>query len=181
METPEIELARRLLAGDKDAMQPFVEAFQRKVFNYTWLMCGQREDAEEVAQDTLLKVFENWEQLRDPAMVKPWVFQIARNCCLMKRRKSVFAPTAEVPIDDVPLQAHEETPDERVMRMELNAELERALQSIPETYRAVVLLRDAEGMSTAETATLLEISEDNVKQRLHRGRAMLRKILMPAA
>ena len=175
-----MELARRLLSGDKEAMQPFVESFQRKIFNYTWLMCGQREDAEEVAQDTLLKVFENWEQLRSPEQVKPWVFQIARNCCLMKRRKSVFAPTAEVPIEDVALEAHEEAADERVIRKELNAELERALRAIPESYRAVVLLRDAEGMSTGETAALLEISEDNVKQRLHRGRAMLRKLLVHA-
>ena len=158
-------------------MQPFVESFQHKVFNYTWLMCGQREDAEEVAQETLLKVFENWEQLRSPEQVKPWVFRIARNCCLMKRRHSVFAPTAEIPVEDLPLEAADEAPDERVIRKELNAELERALRAIPESYRAVVLLRDAEEMSTAETAALLEISEDNVKQRLHRGRAMLRKLL----
>lgn len=161
-------------------MQAFVESFQRKVFNYTWLMCGQREDAEEVAQDTLLKVFENWEQLRDPAQVKPWVFRIARNCCLMKRRSSVFAPKTEVPIEDVALEAKDEAADERVIRLELNAELERALQQIPEMYRAVVLLRDAEELSTAETAALLEISEANVKQRLHRGRAMLRKLLTAA-
>lgn len=178
MDTPEVEWARKLLAGDKTAMQPFVESFQKKVFNYTWLMCGQREDAEEVAQDTLLKVFENWEQLRTPEQVKPWVFQIARNCCLMKRRKSVFAPVAEVPVEDVALESTVEAADERVIRKELNAELERALREIPETYRAVVLLRDAEEMSTAETAALLEISEDNVKQRLHRGRAMLRKLLV---
>src|SRR6187549_160164 len=152
------------MAGDKDAMQPFVESFQRKVFNYTWLMCGQREDAEEVAQDTLLKVFENWEQLRSPEQVKPWVFRIARNCCLMKRRHSVFAPAAEVSVDDVPLEGHDEAADDRVIRKELNAELERALRAIPETYRAVVLLRHVEEMSTAETAALLDISEVNVKQ-----------------
>jgi len=165
------------MAGDKDAMQPFVESFQKKVFNYTWLMCGQREDAEEVAQDTLLKVFENWDQLRSPEQVKPWVFRIARNYCLMKRRHSVFAPSAEVSLDDAHLEAGGEAADDRVLRHELSAELERALREIPETYRAVVLLRDAEELSTAETAALLDISEDNVKQRLHRGRAMLRKLL----
>jgi RNA polymerase sigma-70 factor, ECF subfamily len=181
VETPEVELARKLMAGDKEAMQPFVESFQKKIFNYTWLMCGQREDAEEVAQDTMLKVFESWEQLRHPEQVKPWVFRIARNCCLMKRRHSVFAPTTEVPVDDVVLESNEERADERVIRKELNAELERALREIPETYRAVVLLRDAEDMSTAETAALLDISEVNVKQRLHRGRAMLRKLLTAGA
>ena len=168
------------MAGDKDAMEPFVENFQRKVFNYAFLMCGQREDAEEVAQDTLLKVFESWEQLRNPEQVKPWVFRIARNCCLMKRRHSVFAPATEVPIEDVALESTDEAADERVIRKELNAELERALREVPETLRAVVLLRDVEEMSTAETAALLEISEDNVKQRLHRGRAILRKLLVNA-
>jgi len=55
-------------------------------------MCGHREDAEDVAQETLLKIFQRFQQLRDPSQVRPWVFQIAKNACLMKRRKSVFAP-----------------------------------------------------------------------------------------
>jgi RNA polymerase sigma-70 factor, ECF subfamily len=62
-------------------------------------MCGHREDAEEVAQDTLLHVFENFEQLRDPDQVRPWVFRIARNACLMKRRRSAFAPAQELSLD----------------------------------------------------------------------------------
>lgn len=172
--------AKRLAAGDKSAMQPFVESFQRKVFQYTWLMCGQREDAEEVAQDTLLKVFENFDQLQNPEHVKAWVFQIARNCCLMKRRKSVFAPVAEVPIDDVDLHDEMEQPDAALLRKEMTEELERALRTLPETYRAVVMLRDLEELSTSETALLLEISEDNVKQRLHRGRAKLKQALAAA-
>ena len=92
LESPEVEWARRLLAGDAGAFTPFVESFQSKVFQYTWLMCAQREDAEEVAQDTLLKVFESFDQLRDPRLVKAWVFRIAKNYCLMKRRRSVYAP-----------------------------------------------------------------------------------------
>ena len=87
----------------------------------------------------------------------------------MKRRHSVFAPTAEVPLDDVEVAAQEEAADEAVIRKELSAELEKALRTVPESYRAVVLLRDMEELSTAGTAALLEISEDNVKQRLHRG------------
>lgn len=177
IDSPEVALARRLVQGDQEAMQQFVEIFQRKVFQYTWLMCGHREDAEEVAQDTLLKVFENWEQLRDPEHIKPWVFRIARNCCMLKRRKSVFAPAEELPIDDVAVESAAGAPDEILLRKEIHAELERALRAIPENYRSVILLRDVEELSTAETASLLEITEDNVKQRLHRGRAMLRKAL----
>ena len=78
----------------------FVEHFRAKIFHYSWLMCGQREDAEEVAQETLLKVFESFDQLREPERVRPWVFQIAKNACLMKRRKSVFAPARELSSDE---------------------------------------------------------------------------------
>ena len=97
LESPEVEWARRLLAGDAGAFTPFVESFQSKVFQYTWLMCGQREDAEEVAQDTLVKVFESFDQLRDPRLVKAWVFRIAKNYCLMKRRRSVTRPSGSCP------------------------------------------------------------------------------------
>ena len=185
----EVDLARRLLSGDAAALTPFVESFQSKVFQYTWLMCGQREDAEEVAQDTLLKVFESFDQLKEPERVKAWVFRIAKNYCLMKRRKSVFAPDRELSLDELlpsfngdgerSLQVADgsELPDSQVLRGELNRQLENALKDLPETYRPVVLLRDVEGLSTAETAEVLELSEDVVKQRLHRGRLALRKAL----
>jgi len=182
---PEIEWARRLLNGDASAFTPFVESFQHRIFQYSWLMCGQREDAEEVAQDTLLKIFESFDQLQDPERVKAWVFRIAKNYCLMKRRKSVFAPEREYSLDEllpnaagaIQVSDDSELPDQQVLRAELNAELERALRGLPDIYRSVVLLRDVEGLSTAESAEVLDLSEDVVKQRLHRGRLALRKSL----
>jgi RNA polymerase sigma-70 factor (ECF subfamily) len=188
--TPEVEWARRLLAGDASAFTPFVESFQSKVFQYTWLMCGQREDAEEVAQDTLLKVFESFDQLREPEHVKAWVFRIARNFCLMKRRRSVFAPERELSLDELMpgndspgIAASERVPDRRelpeqkLLRNELNRELQTAMQELPANYRSVVLLRDVDGLSSAEVAEVLDLSADVVKQRLHRGRLALRKRL----
>ena len=185
---PEVEWARRLLAGDVEAFTPFEESFQQRIFQYTWLMCGQREDAEEVSQDTLLKVFESFDKLQDPEKVKAWVFRIAKNYCLMKRRKSVFAPERELSLDELHPSAdgdhrtmqvpdNAELPDEQVLRSELNSELERALRELPEIYRSAVLLRDVEGLSTVEAAEVLEVNEDTVKQRLHRGRLALRKSL----
>ena len=97
---PEVLLARQLLAGDADAFDRFVDLFRSRIFQYSFLMCGQREDAEEVAQETLLKVFENIDQLREPERVKAWVFQIAKNACLMMRRKSIFAPREEISLDE---------------------------------------------------------------------------------
>lgn len=187
---PEVEWARRLLEGDATAFTPFVESFQSKIFQYTWMMCGQREDAEEVAQDTLLKVFESFDQLREPEHVKAWVFRIAKNYCLMKRRRSIFAPERELSLDELMpgsdsagvaasgrVPDRRELPEQRLLRAELNRELETAMQELPANYRSVVLLRDVEGLSTTEVAEVLDLSADVVKQRLHRGRLALRKRL----
>ena len=174
-------MARALIAGEADAFEQFVEYFRSKVFHYSWLMCGQREDAEEVAQETLLRVFESLEQLREPEHVRAWVFRIAKNVCLMQRRKSVFAPTHELSTDDLlpgeePLGA-ELPPDREYLRGELRAVLDRIVAELPPNYRSVVVLRDMEELSTEETAQILDIGPDVVKTRLHRARAAMRQKL----
>ena len=101
-------ISRQLMTGDANAFDRFVTHFRAEIFHYSRLMCGHREDAEDVAQDTLLKVFESFNQLRDPARVRPWVFRIARNACLIKRRKSIFEPSQELSLDDfMPAIDHE--------------------------------------------------------------------------
>jgi RNA polymerase sigma-70 factor (ECF subfamily) len=184
----EIEIARRLMAGEPEAFDRFVGSFRSRIFQYSMLTCGQREDAEEVAQDTLLKVFESFGQLRDPEHVRSWVFRIARNACLMKRRKSVFAPAQEVSLDErltapeggelaFQIAGGSEPPDARVLRGELREALQQAISGLPEMYRSVLLLRDIEELSTGETAQVLELSADVVKTRLHRARVALREKL----
>jgi len=177
----ETELARALLAGETGAFEQFVEHFRGKVFHYSWLMCGSPEDAEEVAQETLLKVFESFDQLRQPERVRPWVFRIARNVCLMQRRKSVFAPSHEISLED--LLPSEEVPDSgrapegNLLRAELRAVIDRVITELPPSYRSVVLLRDLEELTTEETAQILDLGTDVVKTRLHRGRAAMRQKL----
>jgi len=186
----EIALARDLMAGKLEAFDRFVEAFHGRLFQYTLLVCGQREDAEEVAQDTLLKVFENFGQLREPERVRAWVFRIARNACLMKRRKSVFAPSQELSLDELMPSPGDHTgerrleiadwsalPEEEVLRAELREAIQDAIQSLPEMYKAVLLLRDVEELTTEETAGILEVSQDVVKTRLHRARLAVRQRL----
>lgn len=186
----EAELARRLLSGDTGAFDRFVDHFRTKIFHYSWLMCGQKDDAEEVAQETLLNIFQNFDQLRDPERVRPWIFRIAKNACLMKRRKSIFAPARELSLEEfMPARRTENgqlkieiadwsrIPDDQVFRAEMNAVLERSIRDLPEQYRSVILLRDLEELSTGETAHILDVSEDVVKTRLHRARLALRKAL----
>ena len=177
----ETELARALAAGEPGAFERFVDHFRAKVFHYSWLMCGRPEDAEEVAQETLLKVFENLDQLREPERVRSWVFRIAKNACLMQRRKSVFAPAHELSLDE--LAPAEEVadgahpPDLDLLRSELRNVLDRVIVELPPAYRAVVLLRDIEELSTEETAQILDLTTDVVKTRLHRGRLAMRQTL----
>ncbi len=184
----EVALARDLMAGKPEAFDRFVDVFRSKIFQYTLLMCGHREDAEEVTQDTLMKVFENFDQLREPERIRPWVFRIARNACLMKRRKSVFAPTQELSIDDFLPHTQQDgehhrleiadwsaLPDDQVLRAELKRVINDAIQKLPEIYRAVILLRDVEELSTEEAAQVLDVSQEVIKTRLHRARLAIRQ------
>jgi len=186
----EVGLARDLLSGKPEAFDRFVEVFRSKIFQYSLLMCGHREDAEEVSQDTLLKVFQNFDQLREPERVRAWVFRIARNACYMKRRKSVFAPTQELSLED--FLPHREQdgghrkleiadwsalPDSQILRSGLKTVIHQAIQELPDMYRAVILLRDVEELSTAETAEVLDVTEEVVKTRLHRARLAVRQKL----
>jgi len=178
----EVELARALGAGEPQAFERFVEHFRSKIFHYSWLICGQRDDAEEVAQETLLKVFESFEQLREPEHVRAWVFRIARNACLMQRRKSVFAPQHELSMEDLPPGSEIEDAavrpaDGQLEAGELRALLDRVIAELPPAYRPVVLLRDLEELSTEETAEILDLSTDVVKTRLHRARVAMRQKL----
>jgi RNA polymerase sigma-70 factor, ECF subfamily len=187
----EIELARELLEGKPEAFDRFVEYFRSKIFNYSRLMCGHREDAEEVAQETLLKVFENFDRLREPEHVRAWVFRIAKNACLMKRRKSTYAPERELSLDEfLPAAAGEKDgptkleiadwsslPEDQALRSELRRVLDEAIAELPATYRTVLLMRDVEELSTEETAQVLDLNPDAVKTRLHRARLFARKKL----
>ena len=186
----EVELARDLVEGKPGAFDQFVELYRSKLFHYSFMMCGHREDAEEVAQETLMNVFEHLDQLREPERVRSWVFRIAKNACLMKRRKSVFAPTEELSLDElmpvsgmdggqvkIQIADWSALPDAEVLRSELRRQLDQAIAELPEIYRAVMLLRDVEELSTQESAEILGITEDTVKTRLHRARLAVRQKL----
>jgi RNA polymerase sigma-70 factor, ECF subfamily len=186
----ELQLAKELMAGHPDAFDRFVDLYNAKVFRYSFTMCGQREDAEEVAQETLMKVFESLGQLREPERLKPWVFRIAKNACLMKRRRSLFAPKRELSLDALkPSKSGDgegarleiadwsALPDDIASNGELKRALNRAVEQLPDIYKAVFLLRDVEELSTEDAAGVLGVSEDVVKTRLHRARLALRKSL----
>jgi RNA polymerase sigma-70 factor (ECF subfamily) len=131
-----------------------------------------------------MKVFENFDQFREPERVRPWVFRIAKNACLMKRRKSVFAPTQELSLDEflphggkLDIADWKALPEDQVLRRELQAVVRSAIDELPDIYRAVILLRDLEELTTEEAAQVLDVSQEVIKTRLHRARLAIRQRL----
>lgn len=161
-------------------MEQLLMRAQQVAYRFSLLVCGHAEDAEDVMQDALMRTYKHVGQIKDPGAFRTWLFRTVRNACLMKRRRRVDEPARVESIDpgspqDVATGA--QGPDEVAMNNWLGERLRRALATLPPAYRMIVLLREMEGLSTREVATVTGMSEDNVKTRLHRARVMLRNAL----
>ena len=181
MDVP-VDLIARLQAKEPAAYDEFMKLFGRRLLGFGMRMCGDRDDAQEVVQDTLLKTFQSVQDLKSRDAFAGWLYRIAANACLMKRRQSKFF-NGEVPLDDaVPDRsalarggpAWSRLPDEAAQDGELRARIRTAVLHLPEGYKSVLVLRDMEGLDTEETAQALGLSKDVIKMRLHRARAKVR-------
>jgi RNA polymerase sigma-70 factor, ECF subfamily len=177
-----VELIERLQAKDPQAFTEFMDRFGRRLLGFGMRMCGDREDAREVVQDTLLKTFQSVHELKNRAAFAGWLYRIATNACLMKRRKSKFLEE-EIPLEDVLPDRNalsqggpdwNRLPDEAALDGELQRKIRAAILDLPDTYRSVLVLRDLEGLDTEEVSQALGLSKDVVKMRLHRARAKVR-------
>lgn len=184
------ELLAAIERGDDGAFDVFVERYGRRLFAFGVQMCGHHEDAEDVFQETLLRAFRSLASVRDPGAVRTWLYRVVANQCLMMRRK--HRPERNLPLDmavpclgetkdcvEIPpgLLRAAELPEDAAVRSELREELEAALQALPKTLRIVLLLREMEGLTTQETAEVLNLGESAVKMRLSRARTQLRDAL----
>jgi RNA polymerase sigma-70 factor (ECF subfamily) len=150
-------------------------------------MCGQREDARDVLQDTLIQAYVSLKDLRHPEALRSWVYRVAANACLMMRRKGKFEPQREVSLEDLMPRGSSgpraeipdpaSLPDEELARSELRQVVRAAVEQLPVQYRIVLVLRDMEHLPTAEVAQALDLPESTVKMRLHRARLMVRQSL----
>jgi len=181
------DLVRRAAGGDAAAMEQLLMRAQEAAYRVSLLVCGHQEDAEDVMQDALLRTYQHVNQIEAPEAFRTWLYTTVRNACLMKRRRRVGEPARHVSIEQdgkdrggagaVDLEAPVRTADEQLLNAWVGTRLREALRELPDTYRAVVVLREIEGLSTREVAGIMQLSEANVKTRLHRARAMLRERL----
>jgi len=182
------QLVERAQAGDFAAFESLVGKYERRVYHLAVRIVGRSHDADEVVQQTFLSVIEKLKGFRQEARFSTWLTRVATNhalALLRQRRRRQTVPLAEdrsADADEAPphpeyIARWRETPEQIASRRETRRILDAALDELDEKYRLVFLLRDVEGLSTAETAETLGISVANVKVRLLRARLMLRERL----
>lgn len=181
-------LLRAAQTGDQQAMERLLMRAQEVAYRFSLLVCGHADDADDAMQEALLKTYRYANQIQQPEAFRTWLYRTVKNACLISRRKRVHEPDRVLSLDELmpspdggfhrlDVEDPGRRPDDVVANVRLRRTLRRALQALPSEYRLIVFLREVEGLSTREVATVAGISEANVKTRLHRARLMLRKTL----
>lgn len=185
----ELRLVERLQAGDVTALEGLIERYSSRLYRLAYGITRSPRDAEEVLQDVFLTVFRKIGSFERRATLGTWLYRVTTNTALNKRRS--LAVTAEVSLEDqLPtfledghragdrtflLADWSGTPEDELMAGEARAALDHALAALPDGYRAVLVLRDVDGLSNEEAAEALGESVPSVKSRLHRARMALRE------
>ena len=164
------ELVGRMQAGDSAAVAELASTFGPRIQQLALRYVKNWEDAEEVTQDVLLKVYRKIDAFRGDAALSSWIYRITFNTAMSRLRTARASRTAEVHRTDL-------LSGENVLRGEMRARLIEALRHLPTVYRVPVILRDIQGMSTEEASAVLRVKPQTLKSRLHRGRLILREHL----
>ena len=184
----EAELISRTIQGDDESFYDLVRPYQRAVFLAAVSLVKNPADAEDVAQDAILKAFKNLSRFRQESKFSTWLIQITLNEAKMRLRKDrrhLYESLSDEQQEDggsyIPrdLADWRPIPSQALEQTEIREALNKALQSLPAKYRSVLFLRDVQQFNTKETAELLGLTITTVKTRLSRARLQLRDELAP--
>jgi RNA polymerase sigma-70 factor, ECF subfamily len=182
-------LIEQLQAGLPGAVETLASVYGSKVYQLAFRYMKNREDAEEVTQDVLLKVVNKVEAFRGDAALSSWIYRITFNTAMSRLRNGKFTRPAEVSEHEIgqdqedgvrrPREAADwsSLADEAYLRTQLRGRLAEAMKGLPEIYRTPIVLRDIHGLSTEEASQALNVKSQTLKSRLHRGRLILRERL----
>jgi RNA polymerase sigma-70 factor (ECF subfamily) len=187
-------LLERLQAGEEAAVADLASVYGPRIYKLALRQLRNREDAEEVTQDVLFKVSRKVSEFRGDAALSSWIYRITFNAAMSRLRSAaVRQERATSPADASTTQFADgegtktvatadvadwsDLADEQVLRSQLRTRVFRAIGTLPAIYRAPVVLRDLQGMSTEEASAVLKVKDQTLKSRLHRGRLILRKQL----
>jgi len=185
---PEIQQAVLLLQRvDDKALEQALALLQNTVFSFSMRVCGQRQDAEDTMQEVLLKSVPHLPKFDSPRALLVWLYKVAKNRCLMSRRRSKYAPNRELSLEELMPDRRELeklsaeggiNPERFAIRSEEAGRLREAIQRLPAQYRIVLVLRDMEGLTDEDVAEITGLRAGTVRVRLHRARLFVRKELM---
>lgn len=178
MQTDQVTL-KRAQKGDQAAFEAILAEHEKMIYGICLRMCGNRDDAMDVAQETAVRIWRNIGKFTGNAALSTWIYRIATNACLdhLRRRRDSLS------IDELgeegysPVAAESETPEAVLQGTETMRSLERALERLPEDQRSAVVLRDVQSLSYDEVADVLGVNLNTVKSRISRGRRALRDFL----
>ena len=180
----EAELLADLQAGEPAAYRQLVELNSANIYNLSLKLLGDEREAEDVLQETFLSAFKAIDRFEGRSQLATWLYRIAYNASLMRLRKreqmttfSLDEHLGETGEERVsrPLVDWSMMPDDQLLTAEARQEMDKAIAELPETLRSAFVLRDIQGLSGQETAEVLDITVQAVKNRLHRARLRLRK------
>jgi RNA polymerase sigma-70 factor, ECF subfamily len=187
----ETRLVERLRQRDESALADLASTYGSRIFQLAFRYVKNREDAEEVTQDVLMKVYQKIDAFRGDAALSSWIYRITFNTAMSRLRTTRamrLTELTDVPVgpaaDDVTgaTRPHESADwsnlaDEQLLRQQMREQLVRAVDALPAIYRTPVILRDLQGLTTEEASRRLKLKDQTLKSRLHRGRLMLRRRL----
>ncbi|MEW6195416.1 MAG: sigma-70 family RNA polymerase sigma factor [Bacteroidota bacterium] len=178
----ELKLIELAQSGDRRALTDLVKMYEQTVYNFSFKICRHKDRAEHTMQETFLSMVKNIRQFSGQSKLSTWLYRVVANHCLMlARSENKYGFTSidddEAVIDEKSIADWKITPDKIAENNELKKILDESIQKLEPEYRIVFMLRDVEGLSTEETAKIVELSIPAVKSRLHRARAFLRNEL----
>jgi RNA polymerase sigma-70 factor (ECF subfamily) len=185
----EVEQALKTLQdGQPGAAESALALLQNTVFSFSMRVCGHREDAEDTSQETLVKTVQHLARFDNAKALGVWLYKVAKNQCLMSRRRSKFAPKRELSLEELMPDRKElekllgsndssATPEMSLLRSENQQLLKSAVEQLPPQYRLILVLHDMEELSIKEIAAVTGLREGTVRVRLHRARVHVRNSL----
>jgi RNA polymerase sigma-70 factor (ECF subfamily) len=176
------EVVARVLGGETALFEIIMRRYNQRLYRVARSILRNDEEAEDVAQDAYVRAYQHLSQFAGRAKFSTWLTRIAVHEALSRlsrrTRFEAIDALAEFQADKMKeLQSTAPNPEQQASTVEAGSLLEQTILALPEGYRAVLMMRDIEGMNTAETAECLDITEENVKVRLHRARALMRREL----
>lgn len=177
----ELMLIKQVQKGDTDAFSRLVEKWHGKIYRFAFRFFADESEAHDITQKTFIKTYQNVGKLKNPEKFSSWIYRIANNLCLdeLKRAGRRKSTSLEAYIEQSgALEAEHPAPDAELQNSELGTIIQKALLTLPDEQRTVIILKEYEGLKFSEIADILEEPENTVKSRLYYGLKSTRRVLI---